>query len=1013
MSAAQRLSPIEKFLGREAIERGTGVFALLGLTPEACSDERVIASLEWQLDRVSQHPEGDTPEADEVRLALHVAAAQLLDRNVRQHVMRQLQQEPAPGAPSPGVATPIRAPAAGLAPAGTPSPTRSGGMDAPRAAPAPSVGLEREALMTLALYGGWNKRSLARLAGLAHARGLPPGAVAQSLRNLATRKRCPVATGAPGVAAAARAIPRELPGQWQGPSASGGSPPPASPPAHDEPEHDPGQRLLRNIVLGGAGVMITIIATLALIAVLTPGDEPGAGAGPGGPPLVEQGAGATGPRDPAPGANKDAVSSNDRSPKSRPPSTRPAAGPKDPGPKNLVDPQAVVRALRDAAEAVAKGPDEAAAKFELAVRALSSRWARFDPAQRRAADTAVIDFVYRTRGWPEASARALDAISAGAAALVTSPDSAGPAVGADGVWSGVWSVGLLTRLSRERELPTDISARVERALTTAIGEDRPRLEASFEAGALAVLRRMPVRLLQGDAADVGPQDKPLAAWVEAVAAVCGADLDLRERVLIDGLEQVFVQAPEPTADRRVFAAIQELALQIKWRKGGPARPRLLDWFKDPRITTADLQVLTGALAGQSSAEGVDPMMVLSSGAGSGDRQKLRSAYAKAWGLAEAASRDKLAEEWVKKARTLFYADLGGDHPLDDLAAAVTMSELSEAATRLWRGEADAARKLIDDAGDAAERGKQVTPGRARTLAGTASDADGQWTVRFLSAGQNIPVRMERLAEIENSGVALGPVDAEVLAEQSCFATPAEVRRAAQRVVEKYADEPVMINAMLEVLPKSPRYTSIGETFARVARKQLPRITDGEWELQTRRALVERLLEMIGTGNDQAAIDSLAALLWDSYSRRAGIPEQSSGAGGGSGGGGAGASGMDPAQRGLLAATSLWQQWRSDAEASAPNDYAPIALDAIGRRHDGRASLSDGYIQAFAAQQVGAAELMAYVVTAERPSRAAHSKDIMQQMSTARRGAAHIFTQLAATERAMLELWMLRLSEDGK
>jgi hypothetical protein len=35
------------------------------------------------------------------------------------------------------------------------------------------------------------------------------------------------------------------------------------------------------------------------------------------------------------------------------------------------------------------------------------------------------------------------------------------------------------------------------------------------------------------------------------------------------------------------------------------------------------------------------------------------------------------------------------------------------------------------------------------------------------------------------------------------------------------------------------------------------------------------------------------------------------------------------------------------------------------------------------------------------------------MSAGRRKATHVFGQLAATERAVLELWMLRLSEDGQ
>ena len=49
------------------------------------------------------------------------------------------------------------------------------------------LGLERDALLTLGLFGGWNPKALRRLVALAHARGLTSDDVAATLRRLSRR----------------------------------------------------------------------------------------------------------------------------------------------------------------------------------------------------------------------------------------------------------------------------------------------------------------------------------------------------------------------------------------------------------------------------------------------------------------------------------------------------------------------------------------------------------------------------------------------------------------------------------------------------------------------------------------------------------------------------------------------------------------------------------------------------------------------------------------------------------
>lgn len=169
-----RPAPVLRFLADVDPERGP--FGLLGLGPEACDDAAIDAALRRQLERVARHPHGATVEADEVRLALHVAAAQLRDPAVRAELIDDLaalavRREGRPQAPlAPGVAKDTRRAAA------------------PTGAYDPSVAsFERAAMWVLAHSGGWNTEAKRRLWSLAHATSVPPESVQRIVMRMAQR----------------------------------------------------------------------------------------------------------------------------------------------------------------------------------------------------------------------------------------------------------------------------------------------------------------------------------------------------------------------------------------------------------------------------------------------------------------------------------------------------------------------------------------------------------------------------------------------------------------------------------------------------------------------------------------------------------------------------------------------------------------------------------------------------------------------------------------------------------
>lgn len=857
-------SPVARFLGEEA--RARGPFGVLGLSPDRCPPDQVNAALDRQLDRVDQHPEGDTPEADEVRLALHAAAAQLLDPSVRQRLIERWS------------------------------------LPAPQATTSPAEDVEPQPVITPVVPG--RKSRATRRTVMAVIFLMACAAVAGSLLLLVLDRRV-----RPGTA---------------GPTAT------SSPSSTGTPM----------------------------------GHEP-AGAGADAP-------------------------------------AKPAASKPDKPRERVADSSSVVGALRACSADLRTKPEVAIASFNEAVAWLAASWPRLDLGQRRAANDAIVEFVYAAAKRPDGAGGIIGTIASGAGPLAR---KAGP-LGAGEVLPGAWAAGMLSRLDRERDLPARTATQIDRALIAALGEDRPRPDSGFEAGAAAALVHMPLRLISPET-DPGPS---LRNWSAAVVAL-NPDLLVQERMVTDALEQLLVAGPEPDADQGAFTAVQTLALSMKWRRNGPARARLLEWFRDTRVSAADLHVLTSALANASGAEGVLPTMVLTANPGRDERDQLRTAYAAAWSIANGPDSDAGLSSWAEAAARLLDRTLARSGSDDEnLAAAVEMARLNQAARIRWSGDALAAAMIVRSAEDLLNSmqatARPMPTGAITILGGGLRSGESQWAVSYLSAGQNIPVRLERLAELDRNGSALGPVDAAVLIEAACFAQGGDgrVRAAAQKVAGKHAREPVIVYSMLEVLPRAPRIESVSHLIAGIAVRDLPGVGDPAWMLHARRALVERLIEQLAGTGQTASIDQLSELLLLADSPRdsdvappSGTPTGSADA---------------PPELTTIGIESLWKLLRAEAEPLIPNRAAPVPLTLIESRRTGRRALAAGPIQAWAAEQVSLAELLAFVVTGEQPASAPRAAAIIDDMMRERRGSQRVFEQIKVTERAMLRLWLLRYGKEA-
>jgi len=231
-------SSIDRFLGPGA--GSGGPFAVLGLDPREADETAIIRARAERMRRIESHPLANTPEADEARLALVAAAAQLLSPTIRASFSRG------------------------------------------STAPAPETGatlaaLEHDALLMIGLSGGWNELSRRRIVLLGHARGASNTDIAAALRSISMRPSGSSALLSPPPRAPAGPVHTQAP--------------PATTRRDNDPtdeEIDPAQRLLEQaIMLGGIGVVALLAVVLAgwwLVRAAAP-TPPGVATAPGDQPI--------------------------------------------------------------------------------------------------------------------------------------------------------------------------------------------------------------------------------------------------------------------------------------------------------------------------------------------------------------------------------------------------------------------------------------------------------------------------------------------------------------------------------------------------------------------------------------------------------------------------------------------------------------------------------------------------------------------------------------------------------
>lgn len=896
---------------------------------------------------------------------------------------------PQSGQPTPPLPPPLPPNVSPMMPQASPA-VRPAAMPVSPQSPRPSTpqeqavaALRQRAIAILSSRGRVDAQTLRELQTAAVTLGLPAAAATQVISQLANG----------GVAEPARAAAAGSPtaGTTSVASALSTQTRPAATTAatrgdslnddQTESEDDPSSRLLKRVIIGGLALVTLCVVALSASLLLSKGGG-GTGATPAGGPAV-----------PVPG------------PASAGP-TPTMEAPTKPAPKPVVPQIAadqVVPSVRDAATAAAAvrsladepGRDGPAAKTVRDVLVLLCRtWPRLDKGQRVAVTEVATDLISRLP-----AAGQVTVISA------LGPQGSRRVVDPADVVELTGRAGLVARLSRERELGAQSRAEVRRVLTAYGAGDG----GSFDVGAAAALRTVPLRLVASgaSAADLrlAWQAYELAAAALANSPVASADqpqltdpqdLALREAAtpfMLEALEQMVRGGPDPLSSKPMHDSLAEVAGRLTWSAQSAARARLMAWFDERGISTVRLGIVTAAISQRSGAEGIDLTMALSSSADQTSRQEMRARYAEAWKLTNAlppASR----QEWL--------ARLGG------LSAKVDSD-----AGRLFvaAAAADANRYFFTGFSGTMQPSEPLIPETIAAMINAASNPgllpnsmsynvrDGaqlaeSWGIRYF-AERNAAVRVELVRQLESRG-PLDPVDADALLDAAVFGGSSELRNAAGRAAAKRSSEALVMTSLLEVLPRMNRSRASAELVALMTLRQLPDPESPEYALASRRAVIERLTDLLAMAMPIADVESQATRLAEMYRATANglganvavlSPD--------------GFAGDLPAE----AAELTFNRLRSRGLLLSPPAEVQLTLQQVETLAAARAAAAATPIRRFAAWQSSLLELTALLVASDRPACAKAVREVLDETADRRRKATGIAQQIMHTEMAMTRIWI--------
>ena len=888
--------PIIEFLGEQAGVGGP--FALLGLTYEITSDEQIYQATKRRLTQISRHRHRSTPDADEVRLAVHTAASQLLDHALRKELMRRWP----PGVPS-------SLPKAWRANPNTPR---------------LSSKVIENAKQIVGASGGWNTTARKRLVYFARIKRIPALELIKELRP--TRQSDP--------------NPRKKSSPQQALATTNEIVPLVDPPTAS-----------RLIWAGAYTVLLVLGASVAITAWYThhtiiEHTTPRAQEDEGGPS-----SGALNRSSPL----RDEEIQSERT--------------------EFAHYTAIAHELDQIVAHTSTDMDGSIDRFEKIYPVFIEKWMAFPPPALDRSSLHIVELARRVAQNPTNADRIIQ---------------------------------ILQHQLEQTPIDEPEKQMIQSVLISQVISDAGF--SSMNRAALASLRQMhidrlgfePTRansisqtlltvigLMGTDSKTDSPQW--WGRWSKGLRVATANDTNQRGIFVLSALS---ARLKDESASSQAHPndgwpkAAQILVNLLPWRQGSPERFWLLRQFAEDGVSTTRLAPITEAIAVHSSAPQVNAQMVLNQTATGKQRQRIAELYKAAWGADQGQS--------------------GGRNQPNALANEIHIQvQLTPIATdepqaiqyTLELASLNAAAWTSDPQTDPSDYKNKIQSAAGIQTAGTelrlgnfdSSRRDSKWANDALSA-QDTQALAQLFSQLVQDG-GPGINAAYALVYLAINSTQSDIRAVALAQIVRYQDQPAVLLALDHAIGGKRVSSRLGQLISKVVPFPLPERTSQAYFIEAHNQLMALLVDA-RADSSQSPLTMFETQLASLYSVR--INQSGN------------QSGKESANANEAIQALYHHQLKAASRAVRAANQDQSAVYSIQNHMAIRRARSAGPLQDFLSYQLGIGDLLVLETNAISPANRPALTSILAERDTRLRQAKTIYDQVAQAERAIAQIWIIRL-----
>ena len=328
------------------------------------------------------------------------------------------------------------------------------------------------------------------------------------------------------------------------------------------------------------------------------------------------------------------------------------------------------------------------------------------------------------------------------------------------------------------------------------------------------------------------------SWLEGVEYVAGTDTEARTRFVLDALSQR-LRSSSPVTDAWETTAGM-LVTTLDWRGQSPEQFWLVSQFNDTEVPTGRLSVLTESLVRSSSADGVNATMVLRRNANDPKRHQLARLYRETW-FPSSESSENQADSETDPLLTMLRLEVASgvqqevtERSIDSL---LLLTNLTTAANLRYSGLHALSEELVQNPIGFSQNTQDPVLNLSR------DQEDDAWAERAVNCESLTEFRP--LLDQLRTKDSIGLNSAHALVFLAGSRTQHEIREAALQQLSLYRDQVSVLLAVDHMLTPDRVSSREEEVVGKVLTIDFLDRNNPNWYTLVRRELLKRVAESIG------------------------------------------------------------------------------------------------------------------------------------------------------------------------